>query len=94
MNLHERVLSILSCRHVDDVLIDGPHKVALEMIASLRIEEVVHGTNSDDIDILTRGRDELCAERYRYPREDSKQLQAGIDHALYSEEPGGTSGKV
>jgi len=27
MNLHERVLSVLGCKYVDDVLIDAPYKI-------------------------------------------------------------------
>lgn len=69
MNLHERVLSVLSCRYVDDVLIDAPEEVTPEMIASLGIAEVVHGTNSDDIGIVSHNGDELYAERYKHPRE-------------------------
>lgn len=41
MTLHERVLSVLGCRHVDDVLIDAPLKITPEMIASLNIAVVV-----------------------------------------------------
>ena len=48
MNLHERVLSVLGCRFVDDVLIDAPYEVTPEMISSLNISEVVHGTISDE----------------------------------------------
>ena len=48
MNLHERVLSVLGCKYVNDVLIDAPSEVTPDMIASLRIKEVVHGTESDD----------------------------------------------
>jgi ethanolamine-phosphate cytidylyltransferase len=49
MNLHERVLSVLGCRFVDDVLIDAPQVVSPVMISSLRIDEVVHGNNDDEI---------------------------------------------
>lgn len=49
LNLHERVLSVLGCRFVDDVLIDAPWEVTLEMVASLNISEVVCGINNDDI---------------------------------------------
>lgn len=49
LNLHERVLSVLGCRFVDDVLIDAPYNVSQEMISSLNISEVVHGTVYDDI---------------------------------------------
>ena len=48
MNLHERVLSVLGCKYVDDVLIDAPSEVTADMVASLRITEVVHGTVTDD----------------------------------------------
>mmetsp|Transcript_1996 Transcript_1996/g.3032 ORF Transcript_1996/g.3032 Transcript_1996/m.3032 type:complete len:294 (+) Transcript_1996:2-883(+) len=47
MNLHERVLSVLGCRFVDDVLIDAPFTITRDMIASLGISEVVHGSKSD-----------------------------------------------
>ena len=60
MNLNERVLSVLGCRYVDDVLIDAPYIVTAAMIRSLNISEVVHGTNTDD-DLDTRG----LNERYR-----------------------------
>lgn len=52
MNLHERVLSVLGCRFVDDVLIDAPYVVTPEMISSLNISEVVHGTVSDETEEL------------------------------------------
>lgn len=41
MNLHERVLSVLGCRYVSDVLIDAPHAVSEELLASLNVAEVV-----------------------------------------------------
>jgi len=47
MNLHERVLSVLGCRYVDDVLIDAPWVISPEMVASLNIAVVVHGTYCD-----------------------------------------------
>ena len=48
MNLHERVLSVLGCRYVDDVLIDAPYIITHDMIDSLHIAEVVHGSTSDN----------------------------------------------
>ncbi len=47
MNLHERVLSVLGCRFVDDVLIDAPEIINENMIQSLRIDEVVHFIEED-----------------------------------------------
>lgn len=40
MTLHERVLSVLGCQYVDDVLIDAPEEVTQEMISSLHISLV------------------------------------------------------
>jgi ethanolamine-phosphate cytidylyltransferase len=67
MHLLERVLSVLGCRFVDDVLIDAPYEVSPEMISSLRINEVVHGTTSDAT--FDGNRDERYVERYKHPRE-------------------------
>lgn len=43
MNLHERVLGVLSCRYVDDVVIGAPWAVTREMIEMMHIRKVVHG---------------------------------------------------
>jgi len=51
MNLHERVLSVLGCQYVDDVLIDAPYEITPEMISRLNISEVVSGTKHDDIGV-------------------------------------------
>lgn len=64
LNLHERVLSVLGCRFVDDVLIDAPYEISSEMISSLRIAEVIHGTCDED-DGYSSDKD----ERYRYAKE-------------------------
>lgn len=50
MNLHERVLSVLGCRYVNDVLIDAPYEITPEMISSLNITEVVRGETQEDSD--------------------------------------------
>ncbi|CAE7539021.1 PECT1 [Symbiodinium natans] len=47
MNMQERVLSVLGCRYVDDVLLDAPWSVTREMIATLRVSVVVRGTICD-----------------------------------------------
>jgi ethanolamine-phosphate cytidylyltransferase len=64
LNLHERVLSVLGCRYVDDVLIDAPYEITRDMISSLNISEVVHGTMCDDIENVS---DE--ENRYRHAKE-------------------------
>ena len=47
MNLHERVLCVLSCRYVDEVVIGAPYSVSQDMVDSLRIAVVVHGSNEE-----------------------------------------------
>lgn len=64
MNLHERVLSVLGCRYVDDVLIDAPYEISTEMIAHLNISEVVRGTVRSDL-----GNTQQTDARYKYAKE-------------------------
>ncbi|CAH8376367.1 unnamed protein product [Eruca vesicaria subsp. sativa] len=50
MNLHERSLSVLACRYVDEVIIGAPSEVSKDTITTFDISLVVHGTvaESDD----------------------------------------------
>jgi ethanolamine-phosphate cytidylyltransferase len=50
MNLNERTLSVLSCRHVSDVVIDPPWHLTKEMLAALDITVVAHGSTNDPND--------------------------------------------
>ncbi|KAN0033655.1 hypothetical protein ACTFIV_000117 [Dictyostelium citrinum] len=63
MNLHERVLSVLSCRYVDEVVIGAPFSVTKDMIDSLHINVVVHG---DDQVVLGP---EGGVDPYKLPKE-------------------------
>ncbi|XP_065663577.1 ethanolamine-phosphate cytidylyltransferase isoform X2 [Hydra vulgaris] len=44
MNLHERVLSVLACRYVNQVIIGAPYKVTEELITQFKVDVVVHGS--------------------------------------------------
>nr|XP_023871935.1 ethanolamine-phosphate cytidylyltransferase-like [Quercus suber] len=44
MHLHERSLSVLACRYVDEVIIGAPWEVTTDMITTFNISLVVHGT--------------------------------------------------
>ncbi|XP_058188983.1 ethanolamine-phosphate cytidylyltransferase-like [Rhododendron vialii] len=44
MHLHERSLSVLACRYVDEVIIGAPWEVTRDMITTFNISLVVHGT--------------------------------------------------
>lgn len=48
MNLNERVLSVMGCKFVNDVLLDAPFDLTEDIIASLNISVVVHGTEYTD----------------------------------------------
>lgn len=47
MNLHERVLSVMGCRFVDDVLIDAPYEITPEMVDRLNISAVIQPTDAN-----------------------------------------------
>jgi len=47
MNLHERVLSVLACRYVDEVIIGCPWEVTESLINTQRINIVVQGSVID-----------------------------------------------
>ncbi|KAL4564454.1 hypothetical protein LXL04_028518 [Taraxacum kok-saghyz] len=47
MHLHERSLSVLSCRYVDEVIIGAPCHITKDMITTFNISLVVHGTVSE-----------------------------------------------
>ena len=47
MNLHERVLSVLSCKYVDEVIIGAPWIITRDMITTMNIKVVVYGTHHE-----------------------------------------------
>lgn len=63
MNLNERVLGVLSCRYVDEVVMGVPLDVTKELIESLGIDVVVSGTFSDGV------AEEAVASAYAVPKE-------------------------
>merc|ERR1712133_50938 len=44
VNLHERVLSVLAYRCVDEVVIGAPYKVSKELMQHFKVDLVCHGT--------------------------------------------------
>uniref|UniRef100_A0A7S2V0A7 ethanolamine-phosphate cytidylyltransferase n=1 Tax=Fibrocapsa japonica TaxID=94617 RepID=A0A7S2V0A7_9STRA len=83
MNLNERVLSVLGCVHVDDVLIDAPLIITREMIASLNICAVVHGTVNDGLDGRSTPK---AGHAHAFTYEESYEVptQMGIFHKIDS----------
>ena len=90
MNLHERVLSVTGCRHVDDVLIDAPRQISSAMISSLGIHEVIHGTNGDEMGDSNSSNScdiEVCTddtiEKIRIQR--TERYKHAIEKGVYTE---------
>lgn len=44
MNLHERVLAVLACRYVNEVVIGAPYVITRETMEHFNVDVVVHGT--------------------------------------------------
>lgn len=65
MNLHERVLSVLACKYVSEVVIGAPYKVTRDLMEHFKIDIVIHG--------LTPVMDDEDGEDpYKYPKEIMK----------------------
>lgn len=43
MNLHERVLSVLACRYVNEVVIGAPYSVTADLMDHFKVDLVCHG---------------------------------------------------
>eukprot|EP00892_Ulva_mutabilis_P009875 jgi/Ulvmu1/725/UM010_0097.1 len=63
LSVHERCLSVMACRHVDEVIIGAPLVVTEDLIKSFNIAVVVRGSLSE-----TSGFVEHDATRYQVPR--------------------------
>ena len=42
MSLHQRVLSVLACRYVDQVIIGAPYRVTLELLEQFKVLHSLH----------------------------------------------------
>eukprot|EP00546_Thalassionema_frauenfeldii_P003886 CAMPEP_0178920810 /NCGR_PEP_ID=MMETSP0786-20121207/15206_1 /TAXON_ID=186022 /ORGANISM="Thalassionema frauenfeldii, Strain CCMP 1798" /LENGTH=379 /DNA_ID=CAMNT_0020594907 /DNA_START=317 /DNA_END=1456 /DNA_ORIENTATION=+ len=62
MNLHERVLSVMGCRLVDDVLIDAPYEITPDMVNRLKISIVVEFSDATNPSMPAK------KDRFQFPR--------------------------
>jgi ethanolamine-phosphate cytidylyltransferase len=46
--MQERLLMALSCRYVDDVVIEAPYIITEDLIKSLNISKVIHVVTDED----------------------------------------------
>lgn len=65
MNLHERTLSVLSCKYVDEVIIGAPWAVTEDMVRTMNISLVVHGSHFDVEQLGT----DMGLDAYSVPKE-------------------------
>ncbi|XP_010263306.1 PREDICTED: ethanolamine-phosphate cytidylyltransferase-like [Nelumbo nucifera] len=63
MDLHERSLSVLACRYVDEVIIGSPWEVTKDMIITFNISLVVHGTVAESTNFLNDDADPYAAPK-------------------------------
>lgn len=72
MNLHERVLGVLSCKFVDEVVIGAPYVIDKLLIQSQDISLVVHG-----VDVPVAAED--GSDPYKAPKEMGiyKEIDSG-----------------
>jgi len=47
MNLHERVLSVLACKYVNEVVIGAPFDVTSDLLDHFKVDVVCHGRRTD-----------------------------------------------
>ncbi|KAJ1989637.1 choline phosphate cytidylyltransferase [Dimargaris cristalligena] len=63
MNLHERVLSVLQCRYVDEVIIGAPYSVTKDVLEKVyQVDIVAHGVKDSPPDVDGRDPYELPKE--------------------------------
>lgn len=77
MNVHERSLMVLGCRHVDDVIIGAPQNITHDLVTSMNISVVVQCVSSDS------------NSEVNHTNEDSFKVatQLGLLHQLHVQYP-------
>ncbi|CAI5462343.1 unnamed protein product [Closterium sp. Yama58-4] len=65
MGMHERCLSLLACRSVDEVVLDAPWVVSDQLIAAYNISLVVHGTVAESNPLCQDEEQRYAAARAR-----------------------------
>ncbi len=57
MNLHERVLSVLACKYVSEVVIGAPYMVTADLLDHFNVAVVAHGKTNISNDPVSQ---EVC----------------------------------
>lgn len=71
MNLQERVLSVLACKYVNEVVMEAPYSITEELLDHFKIDIVCHGKTQIDLDEHGRHPYEVAKELGKYVEVDS-----------------------
>ena len=84
LNLNERVLSVLACKFVDDVIIDPPYTITAEFIKQMNITAVVTGTKTENASCKDRKAMEEEDEVFKVAKEMKLlvKLDSGSDFEM------------
>ncbi|KAK9728221.1 choline phosphate cytidylyltransferase [Basidiobolus ranarum] len=80
MNLHERVLSVLACRYVDEVIIGAPYSVTNDVLDKVyKVNIVAHGTTLVDPDSNGKDPYEIPKQRGIYKEIENPSSYVSTD---------------
>lgn len=71
MNQQERVLSVLACKYVHEVVMEAPYSITEELIDHFKVDVVCHGKTSIELDENGRNPYEVAKELGKYVEVDS-----------------------
>lgn len=71
MNLQERVLSVLACKYVNEVVMEAPYSITEELIDHFKIDIVCHGKTTIELDDNGKNPYEVAKELGKYVEVDS-----------------------
>lgn len=71
MNLQERVLSVLACKYVNEVVMEAPYSITEELIDHFKIDLVCHGKTQIELDDDGRNPYEVAKKMGKYIEVDS-----------------------
>lgn len=78
MNLHERVLSVLACKYVSEVVIGAPYSVTKDLMDHFSVDVVVHG----DTPVMP---DEDMSDPHDYPKKIGKFIMVNSGNEMTTE---------
>lgn len=81
LSVQERLLMLLSCKHVDDVVIGAPFIITEDLIKSLNIKKVVQVMNTEEDKVLEEFKG---IDQFAIPREKGMLEEVSLDDEFYN----------